>query len=99
MIMRDREELYRALWVHTDRNGVLTETQQVLSKECNISYQALSEIFTEWQKMGRLKKFRWQFQLKDPDALDWTSDEYKAARKLAVTSTPQRRTKKRPIRT
>lgn len=96
--MYNREELYRTLYESTDRSGVLTKTCQELATEIGITYQQLSVIMAEWVKMGRARKFRWDFQLFDPDKFDWTSKDYKKTRRTAIKATPTRRVKKIPTR-
>ena len=93
--MVNREELYRKLFTEVaDRSGVLKLSQRAISAEIGISYQALSEIFTEWIRMGRMKKYAYDFQIFNPDKYDWSSAEYKAERKAARNTPQVRKTRK-----
>lgn len=72
MHWHDREQVYRQLWQRCDRLGMLKPTQQELAAQLELPYQRLSVIMKEFQEAGFVKKFRWKFQLKDPDSLDWS---------------------------
>ena len=67
----NREELYKFLWENTDRHGFIQKSQQDISKEYDVSWQRLSELFLEYQAHGRMKKFANRFQIKDPDSFSW----------------------------
>lgn len=72
MQWHDRERIYQKLWERCDRLGMLRPTQQELATELDIPYQRLSVIMKEFQDVGYVKKFRWKFQLKNPEGLDWS---------------------------
>ena len=69
---RDREELYRIMWKFCDRHGVLTVTQQELQEPLKMSYQAISEVVSEFIGMGMIEKESKTFRLVyEPDQIPW----------------------------
>lgn len=70
--MKNREIIYRCLWGCTNRDGQIIVSQQDLSKVLNISYQKLSQLFTEFTDLGMFRKDGWTFTvLYHPDKIPW----------------------------
>lgn len=78
--MINREQVYRDLWEHTDRQGVITPTQLEMAKILSLPYQTLSVIYSEFQGTGRMRKQGHSFQVQDPDKFEWGA-EFQAERK------------------
>lgn len=71
---RDREELYRIIYDHCDRHMILITTHQELQKPMDMGYQAISELFKEFQEMGLIVKEGKSFRLLyRPDQIPWGS--------------------------
>ena len=70
--MHDREQVYRRVWEHTDRRGMVLKSQGEMADILGIPYQRLSVIYTEFQEQGLMRKYRHKFQaLRSPDSVDW----------------------------
>jgi len=68
----DREQVYRTISEYCDRYGNLTVTQRELAPVIGCSYQALSEIFSEFIEMKMIEKRHKKFRLLyDPDDIPW----------------------------
>lgn len=75
----DREHIYRWLYENSDHRGIVVYTQRAIATKLEISYQTLSEIFTDFCETGHLKKHGLQFEVVyDPDDLDW-GEKFKKA--------------------
>lgn len=82
----DRESIYRTIYDYADRNGYLTVTQREMSNIVGMSYQAMSEVFSEFIDMGMISKSGRKFQIMyDPDEIPWDG-KYKALRATYVKS-------------
>ena len=80
MMMHDREQVYRQLWDLRDRNNFVMYSQLELQEKVNIPYQRLSQMFSEFTELGRMRKYRHRFQLSDPDSFEW-GEAYEKLRK------------------
>jgi len=68
----DRETVYRTISEYCDRYGNLTITQRELAPHVGCSYQALSEIFSEFIELKMIEKRNKKFRLiYSPDDIPW----------------------------
>lgn len=80
--LHDRENIYRFLWENSDRHGFIRLSQQEVSKELGVSFQRLHEIYLEFIDLGRMKKFKNRFQVRDPDGFLWDETYSEQAREF-----------------
>ncbi len=72
------------LWSFTDRFGVIQGTMLELAKYCELSYQQLSKVCTEFVDMGLLSKDKHRFTVKyNPNDIPW-GDEYLTLRQAYI---------------
>ena len=70
--MHSRERIYRFLWNIRDQRDCVALSQGEVADRLGISYQAMSEIFSEFKDMGMLEKHKHDFLVVyDPDKIPW----------------------------
>lgn len=70
--MRNREALYRLMHSCANRNGVIQRTQLEMAELCEMSYQQLSKVMTEFQNLGLISKDKHKFTvLYNPEDIPW----------------------------
>lgn len=84
--MHSRERIYRFLWNIRDHRNVVALKQGEVANKLGISYQAMSEIFSEFKDLGLLQKHKHDFLVVyDPDKIPWDT-KFKVLRQNYLAS-------------